>query len=119
MIPAGPRQIIGRIDRASRAIVVEIPDLHHLVLAAGEQGEIVLPDEAAHPRMMAAGLDHEDRRLRSSAPRPAPLPVEVRMTRAMKPTPRWHRARQGTGETGVAPARQVVAIGLGTADCRA
>ena len=59
--PRGPRQIIGRIDRASRGSSLEIPDLHHLVLAAGEQGEVVLPDEAAHPRMVSAGLDHEDR----------------------------------------------------------
>ena len=63
MIPAGPRQIIGRSDRASRGSLAEIPDLHHLVFAAGEQRDIVLPEEAAHPRMVTAGLDHEDRRL--------------------------------------------------------
>ncbi len=51
-----------RPDRPGQpGILVEVPDLHHLVLAAREQGDIVLPEEAPHPRMVAPGLDHEDR----------------------------------------------------------
>ncbi len=50
-----------RPDRPGQpGILVEIPDLHHLVLAAREQREIVLPEQAPHPRMVTAGLDHED-----------------------------------------------------------
>ena len=61
MIPAGPRQIIGRIDRGQPGILVEIPDLHHLVLAAGEQRESRPARQAPHPRVVTAGLDHQDR----------------------------------------------------------
>ena len=39
---------------------MEIPDLDDLVFTSTQESEVVLPDQASYPGVMAPGLDRED-----------------------------------------------------------